>query len=91
MKFTWTVTNECNINIKQCAEWVNEKIQNVFKLHGEYPDEDTMIDYVTDEVLEAVDAEGYRDDEIPQEILTKMCEEVLKYVGYQTIMDLGEE
>lgn len=91
MKFTWTVTNECEINIMRCADWVNEKIQDVYKWHGEYPDEDTMIDYVTDEVLEAVDAEGYAEDEVPHEILKKICEEVLKHVGYQTTMDLEEE
>lgn len=91
MKFTWSIPAECEIDVIRCANWVNEKIQDVFKWHGEYPDEDTMIDYVTDEVLEAIDGEGYTESEVPHEILTKMCEEVLKHVCYQTIMDLEEE
>lgn len=91
MKFTWSIPAECEINIQRCAERVNETIRGAYYWNGKYPDEETIIDEVTDEVLDAVDSEGYVRDEIPQEILTKMCGEVLKYVGYQTIMDLGEE
>ena len=91
MKFTWSIPAECEINIQRCAERVNETIRESFVWLGKYPSEDSVIDEVTDEVLDAVDSEGYVRDEIPQEILTKMCEEVLKHVGYQTTMDLGEE
>ena len=91
MKFTWNIPVECEINIQRCAERVNEIIRGAYYWNGNYPDEETIIDEVTDEVLNAVDSEGYVRDEVPQEILTKMCEEVLKYVGYQTFMDLGEE
>lgn len=91
MKFTWTIPVECEINIQRCAHRINEKIQETYDWLGKYPDEDTIIDYTTDVVLDAVDGEGYMKDEVPNAILIKMCGEVLKYVGYQTIMDLGEE
>ena len=91
MKFTWTVTNECDINIKRCADWVNENIQEDFDRYGRYPDEDPVTDYATDMVLEALDREGYTENEVPKEVLTKMCKEVLKYVYYQTAMNLEEE
>ena len=91
MKFTWSIPAECEINIQRCANRVNEKIQVAYVLLGKYPDEDTIIDYTTEVVLDAVDGEGYVENEVPQAILIKMCGEVLKYVGYQTIMDLEEE
>ena len=91
MKFTWNIPAECEINILRCAERVNETIREAYHWNRKYPDEETIIDEVTDEVLDAVDGEGYVSSEVPQWVLTKMCEEVLKHVGYQTIMDLEEE
>lgn len=91
MKFTWSIPAECEINIQRCANRINEKIQGAFDWLGKYPDEDSVIDYTTEVVLDAVDGEGYVRDEVPQWVLAKMCGEVLKYVGYQTIMDLEEE
>ena len=91
MKFTWSIPAECEINISRCANRVNEKIQGAYDWLGKYPDEDSIIDYTTEVVLDAVDGAGYIENEVPQAILIKMCGEVLKYVGYQTIMDLGEE
>ena len=91
MKFTWNIPAECEINIQRCAEWVNEQIQKDFFWDGKYPDEMTIIGYTTNKVLDMIDGEGYVSNEVPQEVLTKICEEVLKHVCYQTIMDLGEE
>lgn len=88
MKFTWSIPVECEVNIQRCANRVNEKIQGAFDWLGKYPDEDSVIDYTTEVVLDAVDGEGYVRNEVPQWVLAKMCGEVLKYVGYQTIMDL---
>ena len=91
MKFTWNIPVECEVSITKISNYINEQIVYMFKHNGQYPDEDTIIDYITDEVLDAVDGEGYVRDEVPHEVLTKMCEEVLKHVGYQTVMDLEEE
>ena len=91
MKFTWTVTNECELNVTNLGEYVNERITDAFERDGQYPCENTIRTFIEYELYEALEGEGYTTEEVPDNLYTKMCEEVLKHVCYQTIMDLGEE
>lgn len=91
MKFTWNIPAECELNVTKIGSYVNERITDAFERNGQYPNENTIHTFIEYELYEALEGEGYTTDEVPDSVYTEMCEEVLKHVCYQTIMDLGEE